>query len=481
MRHPLPLLKRPAPPRCLLLAAGIALTLAVAPARAAADSLVYVAGGHVDVANADGSQARAVSPQGNWAWPSESDNGTIAALSTDTYDVSEFDQQGNSLLSSPIVTPASTFNQFADYYVDHIRISPDASRLAYNVINCCGFSGESAFLQPTTAGNSNWGDFTDDYINPVWVDASTANDPYVNSKDGLGLGSNGYNWSAVAANSCCQYGIWNADNASDNGGWKTDSDIPNSDWEFEVAYTRNLKRLALFLDDSPAYTGVAHNVEIVLESVDWGNNATSTDDCTIPLQAGSYSQIPQLIDSISYSSDGSTLAWADSTGIYEANVANPSNCAAVKSSVHLAVPGGAYPYFGAAALSPVAAGGSGAGSGGPGSGSGSGGSGSGNAGSGSGNGAAHNGGPTQTVSAPNTKITRAIINHRTRTATFHLKGSGGSGKLTYKCRLDHGRWKKCATSVTYKRLRRGRHTFSVEAVDHRGKVDRTPATKRFKV
>jgi uncharacterized membrane protein YgcG len=444
----------------------------MAPARAAADSLVYVTGGHVEVANADGSQPRAVSPQGHWEWPSESDNGTIAALSTDDYTVSEFDQQGNSLLSSPIVTPASTFNQFADYYVDHIRISPDGTRLAYNVVNCCGFSGESTFLEAATAGNSNWSDFTDDYINPVWVDASSANDPYVNAKDGLGLGSHGYNWTG----GCCQYGIWSAQDASDNGGWMSDSDIPSSDWEFEVAYTRNLKHLALFLDDSPAYTGAAHNVEIVLESVDWANQAATTDDCTIPLQASSYSQIPQTIDSISYSSDGSTLAWADDGGIYEANVANPSDCAAIRSSVHLAVPGGAYPYFGAAALSPVINRGSGGGSG-----SGSGGSGAGTGGSGSGGGGTHSGGSTQSVSAPNTKIARATINHRARTATFHVNGSGGSGKLTYKCRLDRGRWVKCGASVTYKHLRRGRHTFAVEAIDPRGKVDRTPATKRFKV
>lgn len=469
----------------MLLLAGVALAVGIAPARAAADSLVYVAGGHVEVANADGSQARAVSPQGHWEWPSESDNGTIAALSTDDYTVSEFDQQGNAL-ASPIVTPGS----FSAYYVDHVRISPDASRLAYNVVNCCGFSGESTFLQQATP-NGSWSDFTDDYINPVWVDASTANDPYVNSKDGLGLGSHGYNWSAVAANSCCQYGIWNADNASDNGGWKSDSDIPNSNWEFELAYTRDLKHLALFLDDSPAYTGTAHNVQIVLESINWANSASSVDDCTIPLQAGAYGEIPQTIDSISYSSDGSTLAWATDAGIYEANVANPSNCSAVKSSVHLAVPGGADPYFGAAALSPVLSGGSGgsggsgpggSGSGTSGSGSGTAGSGSGTAGSGSGTGGSASGaGPSQIGSALNTKITRATINHRARTATFRVQGSGGSGKLTYKCRLDHGRWTKCATSDTYKRLRHGMHTFAVEAIDRSGKPDHTPATTRFKI
>lgn len=437
MRHPSPLSILSATPRRLPLLAVVGLALAIAPAHAAADSLVYVAGGKVQVANADGSQARAVSPAGNWAWPSESDGGTIAALSTDNYKVSEFDQQGDSLLSSPIITPASTVVGVGDYYVNHIRISPDGSRLAYNVVGCCGYSGESTFLQPTTAGNSSWSDFFDDYINPVWVNAAGV--PNVSSQDGLGLGHNGYNWTG----GCCQFGIWNADNAH-NTGWASDSAIPNSNWEFEVADTRNVQHMALLMDDSPAYTGVAHNVEIVLESINWANGGTRTDDCTIPLQASSYSQVPQTIDSISYSSDGSTLAWGDDKGIWEANVADPSNCSAVTSSVHLAVTGGEYPYFGAAPLSPVRT-------------------------------------TTQPAGAPNTKITQVKVNHRKRTATFRVKGSGGVGKLTFKCRLDHRRWTKCGNKVTYKHLRRGHHSFSVKAIDSRGKADPSPAAKRFKV
>jgi PKD repeat protein len=326
----------------------VVLALTGAPALAQADSLVYVKNQHVWISRADGSQPRPISPQGNWIWPSESDNGKIAALETDGYKIYEYDQQGRSLLSAPMFTPASTSSSSASWYVDHTRISPDGSRVAYNVVGCCGFSDESTFLQPMSAGHSNWSDFQDDFINPVWVNASTANDPYVNAKNGLGLGHNGYNWTGGV-----QYGIWNADNPSDNGAWASDSAIPNSNWEFEVAYTRNLKHLALFLDDSPDWGSAAHNVEIVLESVDWANSAAETVDCTIPLQASSYSGIPQGIDSLSYSSDGSTLAWATGAGVYEANVANPSNCPAVKSSVHLAVAGGAYPYFGAAALSPA--------------------------------------------------------------------------------------------------------------------------------
>jgi hypothetical protein len=418
---------------CLRLLAAIALVVAVAPATAAADSLVFVKAGHVQVARADGSQARSVSPAGQWIWPSESDNGRIAAMSTNDYKVYEFDQQGRSLLSAPIFTAASTTLGDASYYVNHIRISPDGSRMAYNVVGCCGGSGSSTFLQPMSAGNSAWKDFQDDYINPVWVDASTANDPYVNAKNGLGLGHNGFN-----SFGCCQYGIWNGDNASDSGSWASDAAIPNSNWEFEVAYARNLKHLALFLDDSPYYGSTAHNVRIVLESVNWANNAAETVNCTIPLSASSYSLIPQVIDSISYSSDGSTLAWATGAGVYEANVADPTNCAAVKNSVHLAVPGGSYPYFGAAALSAVAP-------------------------------------------PPNTAITNVSVNHSARKATIRFQGSGGVGKLHFQCRLDGGRWVACTAPVLAANLRRGSNTFSVEAIDSRGKLDPTPATRTFNV
>ena len=414
----------------------VVLAIAVgAPALAQADSLVFVKNGRVQVAQADGTQGRPVSPAGHWAWPSESNGGKIAALSTEDSKVYEYNQQGASLLSSPMFTAGSTFSQNASYYVNHTRISPDGTRMAYNVVGCCGFSGQATFQQPMKAGGSGWNDFADDYINPVWVNASTANDPYVNAKNGLGMGSNGYNWTG----GCCQYGIWNADNAKDNGGYESDSAIPGSDWEFEVAFSRNLLRLALFLDDSPAFTGVAHHVEIVLETVHRHSSAPNTDDCTIPVPAGRYSEIPQGVDSISYSSNGSLLAWATDRGIFEANVANPSDCTAVKNSVHLAVAGGAYPYFGAAALS------------------------------------------AKVTPPPNTAITSFSVNHRARRATVHFTGSGGVGRLTFRCRLDGGPWVTRTSPVTATNLRKGRNTLQVAAVDSRGKVDPTPATVNLQV
>ena len=134
----------------------------IAPLPASADTLVYVKSGYVYLANPNGSSARAVTPQsGWWKWPSESDNGTIAVAggaarvnsggSTESSGSSEiyaFDQHGHSLLSTPVNTPGSYSSPAMPTYVNHFRISPDGTTVAYNVLGCCGASGESTFLSP---------------------------------------------------------------------------------------------------------------------------------------------------------------------------------------------------------------------------------------------------------------------------------------------------------------------------------------------
>ncbi|HEY2637165.1 MAG TPA: hypothetical protein VGI54_07255, partial [Solirubrobacteraceae bacterium] len=86
---------------------------------------------------------------------------------------------------------------------------------------------------------------------------------------------------------------------------------------------------------------------------------------------------------------------------------------------------------------------------------------------------------------PTTRITTMSVNGRKHKATFSFKGSGGKGKLHFKCRLDRGKWGRCSSPKTYHNLKHGRrghkvrHTFNVEAVDSRGLTDKTPATSRF--
>jgi len=82
---------------------------------------------------------------------------------------------------------------------------------------------------------------------------------------------------------------------------------------------------------------------------------------------------------------------------------------------------------------------------------------------------------------PQTKIAKAKIRARKRTASFRFSGSGGKGKLSFQCRLDKGKYKTCRSGKSYKHLKRGKHVFRVRAKDASGKLDQTPATRKFKI
>ncbi len=89
------------------------------------------------------------------------------------------------------------------------------------------------------------------------------------------------------------------------------------------------------------------------------------------------------------------------------------------------------------------------------------------------------GSPAAPPSPPNTKITRVKVKKKKATVSF--SGSGGSGKLHFKCKLDQAGYKSCSSPTTYKRLKSGKHKVLVKAVDAAGRTDPTPAKARFKV
>jgi predicted outer membrane repeat protein len=81
---------------------------------------------------------------------------------------------------------------------------------------------------------------------------------------------------------------------------------------------------------------------------------------------------------------------------------------------------------------------------------------------------------------PNTHITGHKVSGKSLTLTF--KGSGGLGKLSFKCRLGtHGSFKSCKSPHTFSGLKSGKHTVAVKAVDGRRTGDPTPATLHFKI
>src|SRR3954463_9102617 len=123
-------------------------TLALAaaiPAAAHADSIVYMKGGYVWIANADGSGARQFT-RNQYAWhtPSEADDGTVVVAGGPGHgpygdagsDIYRFRGDGNQL---PGVTPTD-----GTYYTLScpteaplsVRVSPDAGKVAYSSLLC---------------------------------------------------------------------------------------------------------------------------------------------------------------------------------------------------------------------------------------------------------------------------------------------------------------------------------------------------------
>lgn len=66
-------------------------------------------------------------------------------------------------------------------------------------------------------------------------------------------------------------------------------------------------------------------------------------------------------------------------------------------------------------------------------------------------------------------------------AAFWFTGTGGKGTLSYQCKLDNGKYSSCRSPQTFKNLKPGKHIFRVRAKDARGKVDQTPAMRKFKI
>jgi hypothetical protein len=88
------------------------------------------------------------------------------------------------------------------------------------------------------------------------------------------------------------------------------------------------------------------------------------------------------------------------------------------------------------------------------------------------------------TAAPNTHITRLHTHrrpHRRGRARVWFTGSGGTGGLTFKCKIDRRRYRPCRSPKRFRHLRKGRHTIRVKAIDSQGVADPTPARIGFKL
>jgi hypothetical protein len=82
--------------------------------------------------------------------------------------------------------------------------------------------------------------------------------------------------------------------------------------------------------------------------------------------------------------------------------------------------------------------------------------------------------------APQTRL-RHTPHHHTHDRTPRFSFGANEAGVSFQCRIDRQRFRRCASPFTSKRLALGPHTFAVRARDESGQVDPTPAVYRFKV
>jgi flagellar hook assembly protein FlgD len=86
--------------------------------------------------------------------------------------------------------------------------------------------------------------------------------------------------------------------------------------------------------------------------------------------------------------------------------------------------------------------------------------------------------PSDTT-APKTTITKGPKAQTTST-TAKFKFKSNEADSTFQCKLDKGKFKKCKSPKTYKKLKPGKHVFKVRATDKAGNVGK-PAKKKFTI
>jgi hypothetical protein len=312
---------------------------------AQADSIVYLKGGNVWIAGPDGSGARQFTHHAyGWSSPSEADDGTIVAAGglqrvnpggTDSDGSSElyrFRGDGNQI-GGAIPTYGSYSSPSCPAYPPvSVRVSPDASKIAYGIYACGDFGHMVALWTPSTATGLSFPNQTQgqvDFTDPAWIDNSTF------SISHSGPPVFGAHWGV--------HSIGDGDNVG--AGW-SESQSPMDTMTANAVMSRSGKEAVVFFNDAHDWTdGKPRNVRLVLYE-----NPTMPSDfsagfgdpvCNIVLDASQISDSNHISPSLS--PDGTRVLWGDDRGIEVASLANPSDCTSI--APRLLISGGSQPFY----------------------------------------------------------------------------------------------------------------------------------------
>jgi hypothetical protein len=339
----------------LLLTSLATTVVGTGAARAAgSDSLVYLKGGRVWIANSDGTGARPFTTAAyNWVSPSEDDNGDVVVVGglaringdgTDSDGSSEiyrFAPNGNQI-GQPIPTWGSYSTPACPTYGPYsARVSPDGTKVAYGIWDC-GAISDTALWTPVTSTGLNFPNQSlgqEDFYEPQWIDSSH----FMVSHAG-----------PTVTDTQSRFFVHALSAGDDVGpGWY---DPRFTGTGVQGLVSRQGTTLAAFEDDAADYIdGIPRHVRLFLYSSSSLANAETNGwnlDCTITLDAAHTTDPLDL--SPSFSSDGTKLYWGDDRGVEVAQISDRSNsCANVQPT--LLVPGGSEPFVSAGGIhAPVA-------------------------------------------------------------------------------------------------------------------------------
>ncbi|MGZ4322186.1 MAG: hypothetical protein ACXVHJ_09095 [Solirubrobacteraceae bacterium] len=152
--------------------------------------------------------------------------------------------------------PIPTYGSYSSpscpaYPPTSVRVSPDASKIAYGIYSCGDFGHMVALWTPSTATGLNFPNQTQgqvDFTNPTWIDSST----YTISHSGPPVF--GSHWGV--------HSVGSADNVGE--GW-FESNPPMDSMTADAVISRSGKEAVVFFDDAHDWTdGKPRNVRLVV-------------------------------------------------------------------------------------------------------------------------------------------------------------------------------------------------------------------------